>query len=137
MMVGAGTRIPRSHEGGGREPPEEDEMKKITWARRICIGSGLALTSVLSVPAMASAATPSANCYTGCTPPTVDNNTVVPPTTSPSSSGAGSTSPSATLTVSGSSSLPFTGADVGELAAVGVGAIVVGGVLARRRRRTA
>ncbi|MGA2837666.1 MAG: hypothetical protein ABSF84_13810 [Acidimicrobiales bacterium] len=104
-------------------------MTKITWAQRICIGSGLALASVFAIPAVASASTPTANCYTGCTPSTVANNNVVPPTTSPSS-GDGST----TLTVSGSSSLPFTGADVGELAAIGVGAIVVGGVLARRRR---
>jgi LPXTG-motif cell wall-anchored protein len=36
--------------------------------------------------------------------------------------------------VNGSASLPFTGADVGELAAIGAGAIVIGGVLARRRR---
>jgi len=101
-------------------------MKTMTWAQRICIGSGLALASVFSVPAVASAAT--ANCYTGCTPPTVANNSVVPPTTSPSGNGT------VTPTVSGSSSLPFTGADVGELAAVGVGAIVVGGILVRRRR---
>jgi LPXTG-motif cell wall-anchored protein len=39
-----------------------------------------------------------------------------------------------TVSVDGTSSLPFTGADIGELAAVGVGAIVLGGVLARRRR---
>ncbi|MGD0882528.1 MAG: LPXTG cell wall anchor domain-containing protein [Acidimicrobiales bacterium] len=100
-------------------------MKTMTWAQRICIGSGLALASVFSVPAVASAAT--ANCYTGCTPPTVANNSVVPPTTTP---GTGTTS----QTVSGSSSLPFTGADVSELAAVGIGAIVIGGVLVRRRR---
>jgi LPXTG-motif cell wall-anchored protein len=36
--------------------------------------------------------------------------------------------------VNGSSSLPFTGADIGELAAVGAGAIVIGGILVRRRR---
>ena len=36
--------------------------------------------------------------------------------------------------VNSSASLPFTGADIGELAVVGAGAIVVGGVLARRRR---
>lgn len=34
----------------------------------------------------------------------------------------------------GSSSLPFTGADVAELAAIGAGAVVLGGVLVRARR---
>jgi LPXTG-motif cell wall-anchored protein len=33
-----------------------------------------------------------------------------------------------------SGSLPFTGADVEELTAIGVGALVVGGVLVRRSR---
>ena len=43
---------------------------------------------------------------------------------------------SATSTSTGSSSLPFTGADIGELAVVGVGAVLAGGLLLRRRRRT-
>ena len=42
----------------------------------------------------------------------------------------------ATATQSGSSSLPFTGGDVAGLAAVGGGAIVIGGLLARRARRS-
>jgi LPXTG-motif cell wall-anchored protein len=36
--------------------------------------------------------------------------------------------------VSGSSSLPFTGADIEELAVVGAGAVLAGGLLLRRRR---
>jgi hypothetical protein len=100
-------------------------MKSMTWAQRFCIGSGLVLASVFTVPTVAGATDP--GCYTGCTTPsTVLNNNVPPPTTSPAHT-------SATL-ANGSSSLPFTGADVGELAAVGAGAVVIGGLLARRRR---
>ena len=45
----------------------------------------------------------------------------------------GVTSPTAATT----SSLPFTGADVEEMAVVGLGAVLAGGLLMRRRRRTA
>jgi hypothetical protein len=102
-------------------------MKSISTTRRICIASGLALASLFAVPAVAGAAT--TTCYTGCTPGTVNNNVVAPPSTDPVSTAAS--------VANGSSSLPFTGADIGELAAVGAGAIVVGGVLARRRRSAA
>ncbi|MGO8872399.1 MAG: LPXTG cell wall anchor domain-containing protein [Acidimicrobiales bacterium] len=37
---------------------------------------------------------------------------------------------------SSSTSLPFTGADIGELAVVGTGAVLAAAVLVRRRRRT-
>ena len=98
-------------------------MKTMKWTQRICIASSIAVASLFAVPGVAGA---DPTCYTGCTPPTVSNNNVVPPS---------STDPvRTTASVNGSSSLPFTGADVGELAAVGVGAIVLGGVLARRRR---
>jgi len=109
-----------------RPQENEDDMTTIRWAQRICIGSSIALASIFAVPAMAGAA--DTTCYTGCTPPTVSNNTVPPPT--PSSTDPVHTAAS----VNGSSSLPFTGADIGELAAIGAGAIVLGGVLARRRR---
>ena len=106
-------------------------MKTLTWTRRIGIGTGIALASMFAVPTVAGAA--STTCYTGCTPPTVSPNTVLPPSP-PSTDG---TQTAATTTIAnGSSSLPFTGADIGELAVVGVGAVVIGGVLTRRRRRT-
>ncbi len=101
-------------------------MTKLTWTRRMCIASGIAIASLCATPAVAGAAT--TTCYTGCTPPTVSASTVVPPAP-PSVDGV-----STAASVNGSSSLPFTGADIGELAVVGAGAIVVGGVLARRRR---
>ncbi len=98
-------------------------MKTMKLTQRICIGSAIAVASLFAVPAVAGADT---TCYTGCTPPAVNNNAVVPPP---------STQPVRTAaSVDGSSSLPFTGADIGELAVVGAGAVVLGGVLARRRR---
>jgi len=103
-------------------------MKTMKWTQRICIGAGLAVTSMFAVPTVAGA---DATCYTGCTPPTVSPNSV--PLTEPKLADGTHTS----VMVNGSSSLPFTGADIGELAAVGVGAVVIGGVLTRRRRRTA
>jgi hypothetical protein len=111
------------------DPGGEGKMKTMKWTQRICIGAGLAVTSMFAVPAVAGA---DATCYTGCTPPAVSPNVVTPPATT-NSDGV----QPASVTVNGSSSLPFTGADIGELAAVGVGAVVIGGVLTRRRRRTA
>lgn len=99
-------------------------MKTMAWAQRICIGSGLALASVFTVPAVAGAADP--GCYTSCTTPSTVLGNNVPPPSPPVHTSAS--------IANGSSSLPFTGADVGELAAVGAGAIVIGGLLARRRR---
>jgi len=99
-------------------------MKTMKWTQRICIGSSIAVASLFAVPAVAGA---DPTCYTGCTPSVVANNSTVPPRTDPAT----------TASVSSSSSLPFTGADVGELAAVGAGAIVVGGLLVRRRRSAA
>jgi hypothetical protein len=104
-------------------------MKTLTWTQRICIGSGLALTSLFAVPAVAGADT---TCYTGCTPGTVQNVSVTPSTAATAIDGPSRSS----ALVNGSSSLPFTGADIGELAVVGAGAIVIGGILARRRRTT-
>jgi hypothetical protein len=103
-------------------------MKTMTWTKRITLSAGLALTSLVAVPAVAGAA----GCYTGCTPPTVSSSLVTPSSTDPIHA-----STTTTAQVNGSSSLPFTGADVGELAVVGAGAVVVGVVLTRRRRSAA
>ena len=50
-------------------------MKTMKWTQRICIGAGLAVTSMFAVPAVAGADT---TCYTGCTPPTVSPTSVPP-----------------------------------------------------------
>ena len=104
-------------------------MKTMKWTQRICIGTGLAAVSLFAVPTAVGATATS--CYTGCTPPAVSGTVTAPPTTITQTTDPVHT----TASVSGSSSLPFTGVDVGELAAVGVGAVVIGGVLARRRRQ--
>ena len=106
-------------------------MKTLTWTKRMGIGTGIALALIFAVPTAVGAA--STTCYTACTPPTVLPNTVLPPSP-PSTDGQPQTA-AATTIANGSSTLPFTGADIGELAAVGIGAVVIGGVLTRRRRR--
>jgi hypothetical protein len=94
------------------------------------LGLGVAMSAlgVVAVPAMASADT----CYTGCSspsgggagePPTQQSplsqtTPVAPPTESPASGG-----------------LALTGADIEGMAAIGAGAVVVGGLLVRRSRR--
>jgi LPXTG-motif cell wall-anchored protein len=102
------------------------------WAKRVLIGSGLAVASVLMVPAVSGAAT---NCVhtqslnePTCTviPVVNGNNDTVAPAT-----------PKTTDPTTGTTSLPFTGADIEELAVVGAGAVLAGGLLLRRRRRTA
>jgi LPXTG-motif cell wall-anchored protein len=111
------------------------------WAKRLLIGSGFAVASLIAVPAVAGA-TPSCGSTTGITcttptaPPTVAGNTgsVVPTSQLPNTgaANAGVASP----TVSPTTSLPFTGADVEGLAVIGIGAVVAGGLLMRRRRHT-
>jgi hypothetical protein len=121
------------------------------WAKRLIIGSSLTVASLAMVPALAGAAS-------GC-PPT-NSQTMIGSVTGPSGSGgtscvvvpataSASTGPApvsvipsdatpataATTTSAGTTSLPFTGADFEELAVVGAGAVLVGGLLIRRRRR--
>ena len=101
------------------------------WARRLIVGSSLAVASLAMAPGIAGA-TPGcvpAGSVTepGCvTTPTVTGNT----DPLPAASGTGTVK-----TTSTPSSLPFTGADVAELAVIGTGAVLAGGMLARRRRR--
>jgi hypothetical protein len=109
------------------------------WARRLIIGSGLAVTSLLvAAPTVAGAA---ASCGSmsgvGCsvTPVIAASSTsAAAPTTGATGTDGfpGSTSPTSTT-----SSLPFTGADVEELAVVGAGAVLAGALLMRRRRQPA
>src|SRR5271170_5817749 len=112
------------------------------WAKRIVIASGVALASVLMVPNLAGADTTS-NCVV--TESMQEPTCVVVPTVSATSDGLTPTATAAALPFDGttpssvtpvSSSLPFTGADVEELAVVGLGAVLAGGLLLRRRRRT-
>lgn len=106
-------------------------------AKKLLLSGGLVASSLgavavvmaMSVPTVAYADTTS-SCYpaTSCAPPT---------TAPPSSSTGGSAQQVQPSTAAASSSLPFTGADIEQLAAIGGGAILIGAVLVRRSRRRA
>ncbi|HXQ44601.1 MAG TPA: hypothetical protein VN816_08165 [Acidimicrobiales bacterium] len=122
------------------------------------LGRGLGVASIVLAVVGVFSVTASADstCYTGCTPPTTvqtqsgggtggqgGSGGTRPPVTKSSggsgSSGSGSGSSGGgarTTAQTGSSggSLPFTGADVEELTAGGLGALLVGGALLRRSR---
>jgi hypothetical protein len=122
----------------GAEPVEEIRMKRTKAQRLLAAACGPALGVLFAVPVSgllagsAGADTSTNNCYPGCPTPTV-----------PMSSGANTVTPvndGATTTASTaptSSGLAFTGADIEEMAVIGVVAIGVGTVLVRGRRRTA
>ncbi len=109
------------------------------WARRLIVGASLAVASVAMVPGIASADT-GTNCTTAGSV-TEPSNCVTTPTVNDGNDGAVTapvavaSTPTPTPTAT-TSSLPFTGADVAELAVIGTGAVLAGGVLMRRRRRT-
>ena len=109
------------------------------WARRMLMGSGLALASLAMASGVAGAADCGSMSGVNCSvTPTVAGTSSTP--TVQSSVGTAGPVPgtvSATSTSTGSSSLPFTGADIEEMAVVGVGAVLAGGLLLRRRRRIA
>jgi hypothetical protein len=121
---------------------EEIKMKrtKAQGVRAAVCGPVLGL--LLAVPvggllAGAAGAVQTDNCYTGCTP----QSTGIAPTTpavAPADGPATTTAAATTSTApSTSSGLAFTGADIEEMAIIGVVAIGVGAVLVRGRRRTA
>ncbi len=102
------------------------------WARRLLIGSGLALASVIAVPSTAGATGCGSMSGVSCkVTPTIAAKAVVPPSQLPETATTSVTSPPAASTTS----LPFTGADIEGMAVVGVGAVLVGSILTRRRRR--
>ncbi len=102
------------------------------WVRRLMVGGGLVAASFLVTAPMAGAV----DTYVS-TPPAVSSGTSsLPFTSEPPATGATATS-TGTGTALGSSSLPFTGADIAELAVIGVGAVAAGRLLLVRRRRSA
>ena len=88
---------------------------------RHVFGAVLAVGIAVGIPATAGASD-TVGCYVGCAPPAVNGSSVAPATTV------------ANPPVTSASSLPFTGSDVAELTALGVTAVVAGGLLAQRRR---
>jgi LPXTG-motif cell wall-anchored protein len=111
------------------------------WAKRLLIGTGMAIGSLAMASGVAGAATcvsPTTFNEPGCVvPPTISAVSTTPSTSAlPFSSSASAIAPTSTGIAGSSSSLPFTGADIEELAVVGAGAVLAGGLLLRRRRRT-
>jgi LPXTG-motif cell wall-anchored protein len=117
------------------------------WARRLVIGTGLAVASVVVVPGLAGASTctttgstvqPSMSTPTSCpiVPPTVAASQTTAGTSSLPNTGTTGATSTGSDTTSGTSTLPFTGADVEELAVIGGVALLAGGLLMRRRRST-
>ena len=111
-------------------------MKRTKAQRVLAVACGPALGVLLAVPLgglIAGASGADSTCYTGCstTPTVVTSTPAIAPATG---STAAATSTTAPVTSSG---LAFTGADIEEMAVIGVVAIGVGAVLVRGRRRTA
>jgi len=112
-------------------------MKRTTAQRVLAAACGPALGVLLAVPVgglLAGAAGADSTCYTGCTPstPGITSGPSSAPADGPATTSSVSTTP--TTTAGG---LAFTGADIEEMAVIGVVAIGVGAVLVRGRRRTA
>src|ERR1019366_8021559 len=99
------------------------EMK----SKLLGLGLGLTLTTLGVAAVPATAAFADTTCYTGCTAPaTSPPNTplVTTPAVVPVEPKA-----------QGTNALPFTGADIEGMAAIGGGALVAGGLMVRRSRR--
>jgi LPXTG-motif cell wall-anchored protein len=113
--------------------PLRNEGATIMFARRLIVASGLAVASLAIASGTAGAACTSAGSMTqpGCvTTPTVAGNSNTP---APAAAG-----PRHDPTPqSGTTSLPFTGADFEGMAVVGTAGILAGGLLLRRRRSLA
>lgn len=93
------------------------------------LGLGLGLVMSAAVVVVPSAAFADTTCYTGCSGPT--SGVTTPPTSTPAPAQA----PIEPVAAPTSGGLPFTGADIEGMAAVGAGALVLGGVMVRRSRR--
>jgi hypothetical protein len=120
------------------ETVEEIKMKRTKAQRVLAAACGPALGVLLAVPVgglLAGAAGADTTCYTGCTQPTTGITTA--PASAPADGPAPATTSSVTTTPTSSGGLAFTGADIEEMAVIGVVAIGVGAVLVRGRRRTA
>ena len=114
-------------------------MKRTKAQRVRAAACGPVLGLLLAIPVgglVAGAAGADSTCYTGCTTPStgITNTPAVAPADGPSTPTAAATTSTAASTSSG---LAFTGADIEEMAIIGVVAIGVGAVLVRGRRRTA
>jgi hypothetical protein len=103
-------------------------MRKALQQKAKVLACGLGMGALMAVPvigmASGTAGADGPGCYTGCTAPTSG-------VTSANADGSPTTSP-----VTSSSTLAFTGADLGEMALIGIGAVGAGTLLVRRSRRS-
>jgi hypothetical protein len=105
----------------------KSEMK----SKLLGLGLGLTLSTlgVVAVPAaVAFADTAPSTCYTGC-----ETSITSPPVTTAVTPVV--TEPAPIAKTAAGATLPFTGADIEEMVAVGAGALMVGGLMVRRSRR--
>jgi len=116
-------------ENAGAVPLREEGAIKM-WARRLIVGSSFAVASLAMVPGIAGASQTCTSTGSMTEPSCV---TVPAVAASTSHDPAVAQLPSTGATAK-TTSLPFTGADVGELAVLGAGAVLAGGLLVRRRR---
>jgi hypothetical protein len=104
-------------------------MKRVRWFVLFAL-----VLAALALPATAFAAPHASQCTypeQNCNVP----STVLGITTTPGGAQPGSsTTQQPAAVAAGQSSLPFTGGDIAGLSAVGVGAILIGFLLARSRR---
>jgi len=105
------------------------------------IGAAVVVVA-LSIPAtvlagMTSGCYPAATCTTPSTPdgPTVSGSDGTAANGGASGANDGPTSASRPTTAANTSSLPFTGGDIEQLAGIGAGAVLLGGLLVLRNRR--
>lgn len=104
------------------------KINKARYVRSAIGAAGISLLLAAPVAtALPSVAGADQTCYTGCSSPT----------SGITASSGNQAEPTTVSSSSPSSGLAFTGADIGEMAIVGVAAIGVGAVLVSRRRRTA
>ena len=100
--------------------------------RRIVLAvAAMAAVLALGIPT-AAGATPVVGCYVGCVAPT--SVPVQPTGPAVHAVSVNPPSPSGSSSALGSSSLPFTGTDVVELALIALVLLAIGWALARRRR---
>lgn len=112
---------------------------KVQRVRAAACGSALGLLLAVPVGGLlagsAGADSSGSGCYPSCTTPTttISNTPAIAPADGPATTTAAATTSAAPT----SSGLAFTGADIEEMAIIGVVAIGVGAVLVRGRRQTA
>jgi hypothetical protein len=113
-------------------------MKRTKAQRLLAAACGPALGVLLAVPVsgLLAGTAGAGTCYTGCTSPSIGISSTAANTTSGTTTAANDGALTSTAPTT-SSGLAFTGADIEEMAVIGVVAIGVGAVLVRGRRRTA